>query len=421
MRLLVCTTGTQGDVQPCVAVARGLQQAGHEVEVASATAFQPLIESAGLPFLRLDEPDPRRVMRDVQQGTLGQSARIRLFKHLFRRRPPPAHALARQKELCAGRDMVLSHISNYLHLTESLGLPFVYLAAYPTLPTSEFPHHLSRIPVSLGGPLNRLTHLLFRQLFWLPDREWVNAWRADLGLPALGFSGPHPQAVRRGVPYLFGYSPALLPRPADWPAQAKVTGFWFLDTTTKYQPPPDLLQFLDSGPPPVVMAFGSLVDPNPPELQRHLFAALEQTGQRGLVLAGWNLDQTTLPPNIFRANWVPLPWLLPRVRAVIHHSGAGTTSEILRAAVPSVPLPYSGEQKFWGRRLHQLGLASAPLPRSKLETQPLVQRLEFVLHNPQLPERLRTMSQKLRAENGVEQAVRLIEEFASSRGKTRKA
>jgi len=416
MRLLVSSTGTQGDVQPCVAVARGLADAGHQVEMASVAAFQPLIEEAGLPWVSLWEPDPRQVMRDVQRGTLGQAALVRLFKHLFRRRPPAPAALARQVELCRGRDLVLSHIPNYLHITESLGVPFAFLAAYPTLTTGRFPHHLSRLTHSLGGPLNRLSHLAFRQLFWTPDRPWVNGWRAQLGLTPLDWSGPHPHAIRRGVPYLFGYSPTVLPRPSDWPESATVTGFWFLDTGTRYQPPLELERFLQAGPPPVVMAFGSLIDPRPTELRQHLLAALAATGQRGLVLAGWLKDDSVLPPNVHRADWIPLPWLLPRVRAVIHHSGAGTSSEALRAGVPSVPIPYSGEQKFWAGRLHQLGVAARPIPRANLTTPELIAALRGLLDDPALPARLASVARQIQSEDGVQHAVEAIEHrFASRR------
>ncbi len=323
MKLLVCTTGTHGDVQPCVAVARGLLEAGHEVEVASVAAFSNLIQGAGLPFVPLWEPDPRKVMRDVQEGTIGRSARVRLVKHLFHRRPPPAASLERQVEVCRGRDLVLSHIPNYLHATEARGVPFAFLAAYPTLPTRRFPHHLSRQSKSLGGLLNTLTHIAFRQLFWMPDRRWVNAWRRSLGLAPLGWSGPHPHACKRGIPYLFGYSPSVLPKPDDWPESAEVTGFWFLDTAKGFAPNPALETFLQSGPPPVVMAFGSIVDPAPKELKRHLIDALAATGQRGIVLSGWGHRGNEWPSTIFQADWVPLPWLLPRTRAIIHHSTSG--------------------------------------------------------------------------------------------------
>lgn len=420
MHLLVSTTGTHGDVQPCVALARGLAEAGHQVQVASVTAFQGLIEEANLEWLPLWEPDPRAVMRDVQRGTVGHRGSTRLFKHLFRRRPPPARALERQVELCRGRDFVLSHISNYLHAAEAVGVPFAFLAAYPTLPTRSFPHHLSRIYRSLGGLLNRLTHVVFRQLFWVPDRHWVNAWRRQLGLPPLGWSGPHPYACRRGIPYLFGYSPALLPRPSDWPPDAVVTGFWFLDTAGSYRPPPALEQFLDAGPAPVVVSFGSLVDPHPAELRRHLVSALHRSGQRGLILAGWRKEEETSPAgNLHYADWVPLPWLLPRVQAIIHHSGAGTSAEALRAGIPSVSVPYSGEQKFWADRLHRLGVAPPPLPRSQLTEAALVERLSLALNHSGLPGRLQAMARRIRSEDGVNTAVEAFERIVAERRRSR--
>lgn len=417
MNLLISATGTQGDVQPCVALARGLADAGHQVEVASAAAFQPLIEGAGLRFVPLWEPDPRKVMQDVQRGTIGHSARIRLFKHLFRRRPPPAAALQRQVEICRGRDVILSPISNYLHISEALGIPFCFLAPYPTLPTRQFPHHLSRLEHSVGGWGNGLTHLFFRQLFWIPDRHWVNGWRREMRLAPLGWSGPHPHACRRRVLYLYGYSPAVLPRPNDWPETVQVTGFWFLDTARSFTPSPELERFLESGPPPVVMGFGSLVDPAPADLRRCLLEALAATGQRGLLLAGWGSGEGELPATVHRVDWVPLPWLLPRVRAILHHGGAGTSAEALRAGVASVTIPYSGEQRFWAGRLCQLGVGSRPIPRKQLQATRLTEAIRAVLEDSELPKRLTERSRQIRNEDGVDAAVRAFESWIARKPK----
>jgi sterol 3beta-glucosyltransferase len=414
MRLLVSSTGTHGDVQPCVALARGLAAAGHDVEFASHPSFESLVTGAGLKFAALWEPDPRRVMRDVQHGTVGKSASLRIFKHLYRRRPPPREALERQVELCRGRDFVLSPIGNYLHAAEAVGVPFGFLAPYPTLPTRGFPHHLSRLRRSVGGPLNWLTHFAFQQFFWQPDRQWVNGWRRELGLAPMGWRGPHPAALARRVPYFFGYSPSVIPRPRDWPDSVHVTGYWFLDTASAFEAPVELVRFLAGGEPPVVIAFGSLVDIDPAGLQRLLLEAIAASGERAILLSGWaKADGQALPPNVFRADWVPLPWLLPRARLLVHHGGAGTMAEALRAGVPSVTVPASGEQKFWAARLHALGAAPRPMPRLKLIAAGLAGAIREAVTRDAILAKAAELAGRIRAENGVVAAVAAFEREAA--------
>lgn len=410
MRLLVCSVGTHGDVQPAVALAAGLQAAGHEVRFATHSAFEGLTRAAGIELVSLGGNDPRQVMRDVQHGTIGKSTRLRLFKHLFRRHAPSPEELARQVEICRGHDFVLTAIGSFHHAAESLGIPSGALALYPTQSTGSFPHHLSRLYRSWGGPVNRLSHFAIQQLFWQPDREWVNAWRRDLGLAPLSWAGPAAHLRRRRIPHFFGYSPAVIPRPADWPEWFHVSGFWFWDKAGEFNPPGELIRFLEAGPPPVVIGFGSLVDPDPEGLRRILLEAISAAGERGLILSGWGGNAGgSLPPNVFQADWVPLPWLLSRARAIVHHSGAGTLSEALRAGVPSVTVPYSGEQKFWASRLHALAAAPKPIPRLKLSAPLLADAIRLAVTAPRIRERARELARVLQAEHGVARTVAAID------------
>lgn len=407
MRILVSAVGTHGDVQPAVALAMGLSRTGYEVHFSTHRAFAPLVAKAGVELLPMwDKEDPRETMGEVQRGTIGKSANLRLFNHLFRREAPAAADLARQIEICRGHDFVLSSLASIRHAAESLGIPTGVLGLYPTQPTGEFPHHLSRLRLSWMRPVNRLSHLLFEQLFWQPERVWVNRWRTELQLEPVPWRGPARWLRQRKCLHLYGYSPMIIPKPKDWGNEMHVTGFWFFDAAEQFDPPPALRAFLENGPPPIVIGFGSLVDPDPAGLERILYEALAATGERAIILSGWSSESCRLPPpNVFHAGWVPFPWLLKRAKAIIHHSGAGTMSEAVRAGIPSVAVPYSGEQSFWANRLCSLNASPKPIPRLKLSVKRLTDALRMALGEKQLHRRVNSLSQALNEEDGVANAV----------------
>jgi sterol 3beta-glucosyltransferase len=416
MKILVCSAGTHGDLQPAVALAKGLLRAGHDVHFASHEAYAELIVGVGLTFRSLQGNDPRKVMRDVQHGTVGKSAGLRLFKHLFRRQAPPVEMLGEQLSLCREFDVVLSAIGSFIHAAEATGTPCAVLALYPILPTRAFPHHLSRIYRSIGPWPNWLTHFLIHQMFWFPDRTWVNGWRGEIGLDPVPWTGPSLRNLRRRLPHFFGYSPLVIPKPYDWGAENHVCGYWFLDSVSEFEPDVELLRFLEQKPAPLVVAFGSIVDPAPEERDRMLADALKACGERAVVLGGWNRSEAVAADrgHLHHAQWIPLPWLLPKVRGIIHHGGAGTVSEAIRAGVPSVVIPYSGEQKFWGNRLYRLRGAPPPIPRMQLSDSKLSQAIRGAFQDSGLRNRMAGLSRSLRAEDGVANAIAAFEAWAQS-------
>ncbi|MFC6659857.1 glycosyltransferase [Deinococcus multiflagellatus] len=135
-------------------------------------------------------------------------------------------------------------------------------------------------------------------------------------------------------------SPSVVPRPSDWPAHAHLTGAWFLPQGP-WTPPADLEAFLAAGPAPVSIGFGSMGLRDPADTTALVLDALAQTGQRAVLLSGWGgLAAGDLPDHVFAASPLPHSWLFPRVSAVVHHGGAGTTAAGLRAGVPSVITPF---------------------------------------------------------------------------------
>jgi sterol 3beta-glucosyltransferase len=211
---------------------------------------------------------------------------------------------------------------------------------------------------------------------------------------------------------LSAYSPTVIPHPSDWPAHVHVTGYLFLDGQPDWQPSPELQAFLDAGDPPVSVGFGSMAGRNPEQLAGLVVDALARSGRRGILLTGWGgLRAARVPENVFVVDAAPHSWLFPRMAAVVHHGGAGTTAEGLRAGVPNVIVPFVFDQPFWGARVQTLGLGPQPIPQKKLTADRLAQAIDSVVTDPGMRRRASSCGKAIRAEDGVGNAVAVIRRY----------
>ena len=418
MRIAIIALGSRGDVQPYIALGKGLKEAGHVVRLVTHQSFEGLVNSQGLEFWS--------VRGNVQDVVESQEMRELLEKGNFlaitSRTAKEAQRAALQwaqdgLAACQGMDLLLAGIGGLfigLALAEKLGLPFVQAYYVPFTPTAAFPGAL--LPVSLprfGGSFNRLSHHLTRQMMWQGFRSADQQARQQvLSLPAAPLLGPYRTDRLRRSPILYGFSPAVIPKPADWDENTHVTGYWFLDPAADWTPPPALTDFLQAGSPPVYIGFGSMSSRKPEETTDLVLQALAQAQQRAIILSGWDgLCKANLPDNVFVVDSISHAWLFPRVAAVVHHGGAGTTAAGLRAGVPSVVIPFFGDQPFWGQRVADLGVGPAPIPRKKLTAERLAQALQEAVSNQALRQRAVILGSKIQAEDGVARAVAVVQQI----------
>ena len=232
-----------------------------------------------------------------------------------------------------------------------------------------------------------------------------------LGLPPAPWRGAFERGASPREPVLYGFSPSVLPRPADWGARVHVTGYWFADEPDGWVPPQEVVRFLEEGPPPVYIGFGSMSVKEPEATMRLVLDAIAATGRRAIVHAGWaGLAATATPDDVLIVGSVPHAWLLPRVGAIVHHGGAGTTAAAIRAGVPSVVVPFHGDQPFWAGLTHTLGVGTKPIPRRRLTATRLAAAIEEAFTVDELRQRAAELGERVRREDGVGRAVALIEE-----------
>jgi UDP:flavonoid glycosyltransferase YjiC (YdhE family) len=317
--------------------------------------------------------------------------------------------------------MVISGPSFYIgvSIAEKLKLPYVQAYLQPLQPTTEFPSALFPMPFTGGRALNYLSHVIGGQSMWQMMRPVINDARRDvLNLQPHTLIGPWPEVLRQRLPIIHGYSEQVLPKPHDWPAFMHVTGYWFL-REQGWMPPRDLLDFLADGPPPVYVGFGSMVDRDPERMTTIAVDALRYSGLRAVFLRGWGgLQQTDLPSNVFMIDHAPHEWLFPRMAAIVHHGGAGTTAASIRAGVPSIIVPFFGDQPFWADRVARLGVGTAPLARKTLTGAQLAGAIDRAVGSSELRAKAMMLGERIRAEDGVRRAVEIIEAHAHESGIT---
>jgi sterol 3beta-glucosyltransferase len=416
MHIAVIASGSRGDVEPYIALGKGLAEAGHVVRLVTHQNFEMLVNSHGLEFWPI-AGNVQDIAQDMA-ALLESGNFLAILAQMGKEAQRGALTLARGGlAACRGIDLVLAGIGGLfvgIALAEKLRLPLLQAYYIPFTPTRAYPSFLVPNPPSwLGGRFNRLSYQLARQMMWQAFRPADGLARRDvLDLPRAPFLGPFNSDCVRGVPILYGYSPAVIPPPPDWGADVHVTGYWFSDRADEWTPPPALMAFLRAGAPPVYVGFGSMSNRNPEETANLVLAALARTRQRAIILSGWSgLRTADVPDSVFMLDAAPFAWLFPRVAAVVHHGGAGTTAHGLRAGVPSVVIPFFGDQPFWGQRVAALGVGPEPIPRKKLTVERLAQAIDAAVRDPAMRQRAAELGATIRAEDGIAHAVAVVQQI----------
>ncbi|MFG2918062.1 glycosyltransferase [Kitasatospora sp. NPDC048298] len=400
MRILVMAAGSYGDVAPYTGLGAHLRGAGHEVVLAAPETFRELVAGSGLDFRPLPV-DPRGAGTESRGGRSELLARAAAFIGQL------GGALA--DAAAPGADLLLLATTTAplgWHLAEAMGVPSLGVYLQPTLPTREFP------PVvgggrSLGGWGNRAAGALGQRVVDRLHTEAARSLRSRLGLPALSQTACRQVMERANWPVLHGFSPTVIPRPADWREGLRVVGNWWPHVAEDYRLPAEVEDFLRAGPPPVFIGFGSMAAGQRERLSTLAVEALRRAGARGVVQAGW-AGIAGHGDDVLTVGELPHARLFPHMAAVVHHAGAGTAAATLRAGVPSVPVPVTADQPFWAGRLTRLGAATPPIRFADLTADRLAAAIRRAVEEQRLRERAQEAARAMAKEDGASRVAEAV-------------
>ncbi|MBL4804712.1 MAG: glycosyltransferase family 1 protein [Alphaproteobacteria bacterium] len=422
MNILILTYGSRGDVQPYIALGKGLQGVGHAVTLATSDRFQGFVESHGLDYAYMSDDLLSIVDTDEGKDLLEKGSNLyEMIKRglkIQKQVKPAQRALLHQSWDAAQDtkpDFIIFHpkAGAAPHVAEKLGIGCALVTPIPMMvPTKDF-----RFPIfpdlPLGDWYNRSTYHAIQFMINNVWKGYIKDFREALDMPPVKNFKFIKNSDGSDIPILHAHSEAVVPRPEDWPETAQVSGYLFLDEEQEWTPPQDLVDFLEAGPPPVYVGFGSMAGRDPERFAKIVVDALQEANLRGVIATGWGgLQADDLPETIFKIDQAPHDWLFPKMSAVVHHGGAGTTAAGLRAGKPTIIVPFFADQPFWGNRVHEMGAGPKPLMQKKLTAGKLADAMREATSNQAMIDTAAEIGCKIRAEDGIARAVDLIEEYA---------
>ncbi|ODN84084.1 hypothetical protein, variant [Cryptococcus amylolentus CBS 6039] len=429
MRITCLTIGSRGDVQPYIALCKGLQAEGHRTKIATHGEYKDWVEGHGIEFESVGG-DPAELMQMcVDNGMFTVSF---LKEGLQKFRGWLDDLLNSSWQACQGSDLLIESPSamSGFHIAEALRIPYYRAFTMPWTRTRAYPHAFAVPESRRGGSYNYMTYTMFDQVFWRAISSQINRWRRhELSLDNTTFD----KMEQHKVPFLYNFSPTVVPAPLDWTEWIHVTGYWFLDkpdekegdTEKKWCPPDGLVEFIDgahaNGKKVVYIGFGSIVVSDPEEMTRCVVEAVISSGVHAILSKGWSdrgtkargepsggaegADGVKYPPEIFAIDSIDHGWLFPKIDAACHHGGAGTTGASLRAGIPTIIKPFFGDQAFWAERVESLNVGSAI---RKLDSEQLAKALVKATSDEKQIAKAKDVGEVVRRENGVARAIEAI-------------
>lgn len=420
-RIVFSTFGSFGDIHPYIAIALELKARGHSPVIATSEIYREKMDAVGVEFhpVRPDVPayDQEEELAKLVADLMEPRGGTEKVMELFLKDLPEVYADL--NAVTEDADLLLTHPLPLVGpmVAQKRGLPWVSSVLAPISLLSNYDPPVPPQLPSLYHLLKRspaFTRLALRIALFKLDKLMAPVYRlrADLGLPrgeSPLFGGQHSPA---GVLALFS---SVMAKPQrDWPPNTRVTGFPFYDRRDYYgetETSPELLRFLDAGPPPIIFTLGSSAFWVARNFYRDSIKAARALGQRALLLIGHarNLPSEPLPEGVAAFEYAPYSEVLPRASILVHHGGVGTTGQGLRAGRPVLIVPHAHDQFDNAARVVRLGCGRM-MARPRYNAASATRELRHLLENQDYVTSATKVAEDVQRENGAASAADAIVE-----------
>ena len=409
MKISLVTIGSTGDVRPYMLLGKELKKRGHTVTIAAFASFEKMVRDAGLEFYPLSGDVVKLMSHIMGPSVKGFNYLNEVEKALKEVAEPLLHDLMMS---CGDADAMCCTFfgSLYYSIAEKYNIPCIQTHYCPMDSNTMTP--ISSAPGQrLGKTWNRTTYRLGYLLISLLEKKYLTSWRKENGMAPQKLRTTPAYDMNGTIPVIYAMSPLVMPRPREWGEHIHMSGFWWDNEPIDYTPPEDLVKFLENGETPIYIGFGSMVSGNMSKTFATVIRAIHASKVRAIVNLGWGGDKMHLKSNsrIYFGDYIPHDWLFPRVKAVVHHGGAGTTAAGLKYGKPTLVVPFGGDQPFWGGRVHAIGCGPKPIPRQRLTITRLSKALIDLTKRSSYAVAAEEVAQRMSREEGTQVAADIIE------------
>ena len=401
MKIALTTIGSRGDIQPFIALGIELQKQGHSTAILTHPWAKNVVNFYGLTHIPVgDDIDINDAAKQFMENSSNNLKGFKFALSFIFSRLRNCH-----KDFLSGLidfDLVVGHGIVGKAEANMLEKPFITISIETMGLQKEY--WKTRNIIRETGLF--LSDKLMGAIFGKPYMKF----RKDIGAPPINKKDKYPYLAIVPIP-LFLQKPHHA-----WKEKTELTGFLFAEAPIEFVPPDDLTEFINRGKKPILVTFGSMFHDHDQtlELFNVICDALAKSASRAILIMPDLKDaDIEIPENIFLSDQVPYSWLLKQVILVVHHFGFGTTAEVLKAGLPSIPIPHIFDQKIRASKICKMGYAHKPLLIHKITGDILANAIINVKNNPELRKRCQDAAKDVARENGGKWAVDLIIKYIS--------